>query len=68
MARNATMMPMTRGGSGTGRRLLAVLVALLALALVLRDPVGAAQTVQQLARWGSDVLDALSVFGAALSE
>jgi hypothetical protein len=67
MARKATMMPMTSGRSGTGRRLLAALVALVLVALVLRDPVGAAHTVQRLAGWASDVIDALSTFGSALS-
>jgi hypothetical protein len=67
MARKATMMPMTSGGSGTGRRLLAALVALVLVALVLRDPVGAAHTVQRLASWASDVVDAISTFGSALS-
>jgi hypothetical protein len=67
MARNATMMPMMSGGRGTGRRLVAVLVALVLVAMALRDPVGAAHTVQRLAGWATDLVDALSTFGAALS-
>jgi hypothetical protein len=62
------MLPMVAGGGGTGRRIVGVLFMVGLIALVIRDPVGAAQTVQQLARWGSDFLDALSAFGAALSE
>lgn len=67
MARKATMMPMMNSGSGTGRRLLTMLVALVLLALVLRDPIGAARTVEQLAAWGGAALDAVTQFGAALS-
>jgi hypothetical protein len=66
MARKATMMPMASGG-GLGRRVVATLVGFVLLALVIRDPVGAAHTVQQLATWASEALDALEAFGAALS-
>jgi hypothetical protein len=66
MARKATMMPMAANG-GVGRRVLAALAAVVLLALVIRDPVGAAHTVQRLAAWASEALDALETFGAALS-
>lgn len=67
MARRATMTPMMGGGTGTGGRLLVALVAIVLVALVLRDPAGAAHGVQRLAAWASYVLDALSTFGSALS-
>jgi hypothetical protein len=69
MARRTTMMqPMINGGGGgTGRRVLTVLVVLVLVALVLRDPIGAAHTVQLLAEWAGDALDALGKFGSALS-
>ena len=68
MARRATTMPVIAGGgSGAGRRAVIVLIALVLLALVLRDPVGAAHTIQRLAGWAGDVVDALSTFGSALS-
>jgi hypothetical protein len=67
MARKATMLPMA-GGSGLGRHVVATLVGLALLALVIRDPVGAAHTVQQLAAWAGEVLDALETFCAALAE
>lgn len=67
MGRKTTMMP-TMSGGGTGRRLIAVLVAAGLLSLVLRDPIGAAHAVQQIAAWGSTVLDALSAFGSAVSK
>jgi hypothetical protein len=66
MARKATMMPMA-GGSGLGRRVVAALVGLALLALVIRDPVGAAHTVQQLAELAGEGFDALEAFGAALA-
>jgi hypothetical protein len=61
------MTPMVGGGGDTGRRVVTTLAVLLLLALVLRDPVGAAHTVQRLAGWASDVVDALGTFGSALS-
>jgi hypothetical protein len=61
------MMPMT-SGTGTGRRLLVTLVAIVVVALVIRDPDGAAHVVQRLAAGASEVLDALTTFGSALSE
>lgn len=68
MTRRPTMMPMmSGGGSGTGRRFLITLGVLVVLALVLRDPVGSAHTLQRLAEWASNFLDALSAFGSALS-
>lgn len=69
MARRTTTMPVIAGGgSGTGRRAAAVLIAVVLLALVIRDPVGAAHTVQRLAVWAGDIVDALSTFGSALAE
>lgn len=67
MGRKTTMMP-TMSGGGTGRRLIAVVVAVALLSLVLRDPIGAANAVQQMAVWGGAVLDALSTFGSAVSK
>jgi hypothetical protein len=66
MARKATMMPMT-SGSGIGRRIVVTLAVLAGLALTIRDPVGAAHTVQQVAAWVGEALDALVKFGSALS-
>jgi hypothetical protein len=69
MARRTTTMPLIAGGgSGAGRRAGTVLIALLLLALVIRDPIGAAHTVQRLAAWAGDLVDALGTFGSALSE
>ena len=69
MARRTTTMPVIAGGgSGTGRRAVIVLIAFVLLALVIRDPVAAAHTVQRLAGWAADIVDALSTFGSALSE
>jgi NAD(P)-dependent dehydrogenase (short-subunit alcohol dehydrogenase family) len=68
MARRSTTMPViTGGGSGIGRRVVTALVVLVLLALVLREPVGAAHAVQRLAGWAGDVVDALGTFGSALS-
>jgi hypothetical protein len=60
------MMPMT-SGTGTGRRLLIALVGIVVVALVIRDPDGAAHVVQRLAVGANELLDALSTFGSALS-
>lgn len=66
MAKNQTMMPLPTGG-GTGRRVVLSLVALAMLALVIRDPAGAAVITRQLATWGGAVLDGLVAFFRALS-
>lgn len=66
MNRKTAMMPMMSGG-GFGRRVVAALAGLVLLALVLRDPVGAAQAGKQAAAWVGEFLDALETFGAALS-
>jgi hypothetical protein len=66
MARKTTMMPMT-SGSGAGSRVLTALVCLVLLALVIRDPVGAAEFVGRVGQLIDVALDALSVFGAALT-
>jgi hypothetical protein len=66
MSRKTAMMPMMSGG-GSGRRVVAALVGLVLLALMLRDPVSAAQVGKQVAAWVGEVLDALETFGAALS-
>jgi hypothetical protein len=66
MARKATMMPMANGG-GTGRRVVVTLVVLTLVALVLRDPVGAAGTVEQVGEWFGVVVDSLARFGEALA-
>jgi hypothetical protein len=68
MARKTTMMPMVNGGtSDTGRRVVTALAMLVLLALVLRDPVGAAVAVEQVAAWGTTALDRLAQFVSALS-
>lgn len=67
MGRKQAMMP-TMSGRGSGARVITTLIALGLLVLVLRDPVGAAHAVQQLARWGGSGLDGLTAFGAALSK
>ena len=65
MSRRTAMMPMTTGGAGS--RVVGVLVALALLTLIIRDPVGAAQTVRTLLGWAGDVIDGLATFAAALS-
>ncbi|GLZ36351.1 hypothetical protein Lesp02_85380 [Lentzea sp. NBRC 105346] len=67
MGRKQAMMPMMNG-SGAGRRVVGVLVGLVLLGLVLRDPVGAAGTVRQAASWVGSVLDALTSFGSTLAK
>ncbi|MBP2340270.1 hypothetical protein JOF41_006448 [Saccharothrix coeruleofusca] len=62
--KNHTMMPIT-GGQG-GRKVVPLLVLLVLLALVLRDPVGAAHAAQRLGDWGGYVLDALGTFGSTV--
>ena len=66
MSRRTTMVPMT-GGGGSKFRPLLVLVALVGFALVLRDPVGAAGTIEQAGVWAASELDALARFGSALA-
>jgi hypothetical protein len=68
MARRASMLPMSgaRGG-GMGFRVIGTVVGLVLFALLLRDPVGAAGTVEQVGAWCAAAIDALSRFGAALS-
>lgn len=67
MGRKQTMMP-TMSGSGSGRRVVTILVGLVLLGLVIRDPVGAAHAVQHMTAWAGSVLDALTSFGSALSK
>ncbi|OZM79928.1 hypothetical protein CFP66_23275 [Pseudonocardia sp. MH-G8] len=67
MARKPAMMPMASSSSGAGRRFLALLAVCVGVALVLRDPIGAAHLVQRLADGAGDVVDALGRFGSALS-
>ncbi|WP_033439378.1 hypothetical protein [Saccharothrix sp. NRRL B-16314] len=67
MARKA-MMPMMGGTGQGGRKAATSVVLVLLMVLVLRDPVGSAHVVQQLANWGGDVLDALGTFGTAVSK
>ncbi|WP_394615281.1 hypothetical protein JNUCC0626_36585 [Lentzea sp. JNUCC 0626] len=66
MSKKQTMMPLPTGG-GTGRRAVVVLVALAVLALIIRDPAGAAVIARLLATWGGAVLDGLVAFFQALS-
>lgn len=65
MSRRTAMMPMTGGGAGS--RVAGTLVALVLLTLVIRDPVGAAQTVHTLLGWAGTVIDGLVTFTSALS-
>lgn len=67
MGRKQTMMP-TMSGGRSGGRIITTLVLVGLLVLVLRDPVGAAHSVQQIAGWAGSVLDALTAFGSALSK
>lgn len=67
MGRKQAMMPTMTGGR-SGGRMVGVLIGLVLLGLVLRDPVGAAHTVQQVAAWAGSVLDALTSFGSGLSK
>lgn len=60
------MMPTTGSAGSTGRRFLAALVGLVLLALIIRDPVGAAGFAEQLGAWSATALDALVRFGSAL--
>lgn len=66
MARKTQMMP-TVGGSGIGGRIATVVIVLVVLTLVIKNPTGSAHTVVALAHWVSNVIDALSTFGQALS-
>lgn len=66
MGRKQAMMPMA--GRGSSRRVVTILVGLALLGLVIRDPAGAAHTVQQVATWADSVLSALTSFGSALSK
>jgi hypothetical protein len=61
-------MPTVGGGSGTGLRVVGVLIGVALFALLLRDPVGAAGTVETVAAWCGQAIDALARFGAALSD
>lgn len=61
-----TTLPMP-GGSGLGRRLLLTVLAVAALAMVIRDPTGTATAVRQFATWGGATLDGLATFGRAVS-
>lgn len=67
MGRKQTMMPTMTGG-GSGGRVTSILIGLVLLGLVLRDPVEAAHTVQQIAAWAGSALDALNTFGSSLSK
>lgn len=69
MARKTSMMPMpmpTAAGGGTRFRVIVTLLGLVLFALLLRDPVGAAGTVEQVCAWCGAGIDALARFGAAL--
>jgi hypothetical protein len=66
MAKKQTMMPLPAGGK-TGRRLVVLLIGVTLLALVIRDPIGAATAVRQLAAWGGAALDGFATFVEAMS-
>lgn len=66
MAKKQTMMPLPAGGR-TGRRLLVLLLVVTMVALIIRDPVGAATAVRQLATWGGAALDGFAAFAEAVS-
>jgi hypothetical protein len=69
MARKTTQMPLVMGGGGgAGRRLFMIVVGMVLFALILRDPVGAAQAVERVGTGAGAVLDALTRFAAALAE
>jgi hypothetical protein len=62
------MLPVMSGGrSRTGGRIITAVVVVALLALVVRDPVGAAATVERIWTFSGHVLDALTQFGNALS-
>ena len=65
MSRRTAMMPMTAGRAGS--RVVGMLVTLVLLTLVIRDPIGAAQTVHTLLGWAGNVIDGLATFASALS-
>lgn len=67
MARKTDLTSMLGTGSGIGRKIVMVLVGLVVLTLVIRNPVGSANTVVSVWQWASHVIDALSTFGQALS-
>ncbi|MHA6623901.1 hypothetical protein ACU61A_00695 [Pseudonocardia sichuanensis] len=60
-------MPLAHGG-GTGRRVFALMMGITVFALVLREPVGAADAVERALAWAGDALDSLVQFAAALSD
>lgn len=61
MARRTTQMPLSHAsGGGTGRRLFALVVGITVFALVLREPVGAADAVERGLAWAGSALDALA--------
>jgi len=62
------MMPMPGASrSGGGLRALGVLVGLVLFALLLHDPVGAAETVERVTAWCGAAIEALAQFGTALA-
>lgn len=64
MARNNTMFPVPKGGTG---RLLGILIVLVLLVLVIKDPVGAAAGVHKVWSGLNGFLDSLGRFGAAVT-
>lgn len=66
MARNAGLMPTSTSG-GIGRRLLAAVMVLVALSLLIHDPIGSANTVTAFFGWAGHVIDALSSFATTLA-
>ncbi|WP_167969128.1 hypothetical protein [Lentzea indica] len=66
MTKKQTMMPLPGGGK-TGRRLAVLLIVVTLVALVIRDPIGTATAVRQLAAWGGAAVDGFATFVEAMS-
>lgn len=68
MAKNSGLMPMaTSGGNSIGRRLVAIVVALVVLSLLIHDPIGSANAVAAFFSFAGRMIDALTAFAHALS-
>jgi hypothetical protein len=71
MARKTTtMMPMPSMGAsgGTGRKVVAMLVFVVVIALVIKDPAGAAVVAQRIGTLIGSALDGLGSFATALAQ
>lgn len=67
MGRKTAQLVPGIGSNGGGGRVVRRGIALVALGMVLRDPVGAATVVQHMWTWCGQALDSLTTFGSAVS-